>query len=212
MPTIIYKDKNGKRLPSVTTVNRIGQDPGGLIHWAWALGIDGVDYRQARDDAGEAGTLGHALVDAAIHQKAAIDLAPYDEETRQAAKNAFAAYQEWRKQNKLEIIASEEPLVSERWRYGGCLDAVAKQNGKFVLCDWKTGQLYPDHLCQAAAYRQLWNEHKPDKKIAGAHLVRFNKDTGNYIHAYIADLTTAWQAFRLKLELYYLLAQLKKQV
>ena len=214
MPTILYRDKDGKRLPSVTTINKIGQDSGGLIHWAWDLGIQGIDYRKARDEAGEAGTVGHALVDAALHNKE-LDLTKFSEETRGQAANAFGAYTEWRKQTKLKFIASETPLVSDRWRFGGCPDAVAEQANspkKYVLCDWKTGQLYADALPQLAAYAELWNEHEPARKISGYHLCRFNKETGNFIHAYFADLTEAWQAFRLKLELYYLLGKLKKQV
>jgi hypothetical protein len=211
MPTILYRAKDGKRLPSVTTVNKIGQDPGGLIHWAWDLGTQGIDYKKARDDAAEAGTVGHALVEAALHNKI-LDVGQFSPETRDQAANAFSAYTEWRLQTKLKFIASETPLVSERWRFGGCLDAVAQQAKKYVLCDWKTGQLWPEHLCQAAAYGELWNEHEPARKVSGFHLCRFNKETGNFIHAYFADLTEAWQAFRLKLELYYLLGKLKKQV
>jgi hypothetical protein len=209
MPTILYRDKDGKRLPSVTTINKIGQDSGGLIHWAWDLGIQGIDYRKARDDAAEAGTVGHALVDAALHNKE-LDLAKFSDETRALAANAFAAYSEWRQQTKLKFIASEVPLVSERWKFGGCLDAVAEQNKKYVLCDWKTGALYPEaNKCQLAAYAELWNEHEPLRKITGYHCCRFNKNNGDFVHAYYRNLTQGWIAFRYKLRTYQELANLK---
>jgi hypothetical protein len=211
MPTFIYRLADNTRVPSVTTINKIGQDSGGLIHWAWQLGIDGIDYRKARDDAAETGNVAHTLVEAAIHGKD-IDLSKFSEEAQELGKNAFAGYSEWREQTKLEMIGSEIPLVSERWKFGGCLDAVGKQNGKYVIADWKTGSLYPDHLCQVAAYGALWDEHSPDKKIEGFHLCRFNKETGNFTHSYFAELREAWDAFKLKRELYDLLATLKKWV
>lgn len=211
MPTMIYRTADGKRVPSVTTVNQIGKDSGGLIHWAWQLGIDGIDYRAARDAAAESGTIGHALVEAAI-KGVDVDITGHDAETQSKAALAFGAYQEWRRQTNLQIIGSEIALVSERWRYGGCMDAVAKQDDKYVLADWKTGALYPDHLCQVAAYGALWNEHQPDKQIQGYHLCRFNKDTGDFTHAWFGELSEGWDAFKLKRELYDVLAKLKKRV
>lgn len=208
---MIYKTADGKRVPSVTTINQIGKDSGGLIAWAWNLGINGEDYRKVRDDAAEAGTLGHAIVEAAIHG-ADLDLSKFSDEIKAAAAQAFLAYREWRQQTHMEIIASETALVSERWRFGGTMDAVAKQNGKYVLCDWKTGALYPDHLCQVAAYAHLWMEHEPDKKIEGFHICRFNKETGDFTHAYFSDLSDAWGAFKLKRELYDVLGKLKKRL
>jgi hypothetical protein len=211
MPTIIYKLADNTRVPSVTTINKIGQDPGGLIHWAWNLGMNNMDYRQARDEAAEAGTIGHALVDAALHGTE-LDMSKIAADVTDKAENAFLAYLEWREQTKLNIIASEVPLVSEAHRFGGCLDAVAKVKSEYHLCDWKTGSLYPDHLCQVAAYGALWNEHEPERKITGYHLCRFNKENGDFAHAYFSDLSDAWEAFKLKRQLYDLLAKLKKRV
>jgi len=212
MPTFIYRTKDGTRVPSVTTINKIGQDSGGLIHWAWQLGIDGKDYRQVRDEAAEGGTVGHALVEAAIHGRDP-DLAGFGDEARDMGQRAFAAYREWREHTRLEIVASEVPLVSERYRFGGCMDAVARRSdGRLCICDWKSGGLYPDHLCQLAAYGALWNENNPQPITGGYHLVRFNKDTGDFTHAYFADLSEAWTAFQLKRELYDAIARIKKRI
>lgn len=210
MPTIIYKTADGKRVSSVTTINKIGQDSGGLIHWAWNLGIEGKDYREARNEAADAGTLGHVLVDAALHDTEP-DLTGFTDEAIAQARKAFAAYQEWRKQTQLKFIASETPLVSEKYKFGGCMDAVAIQNKKYVLCDWKTGALYPDYRCQIAAYGKLWEEHSPEKKIEGYHLCRFNKQTGDFVHAWYSDLEDDWKIFLLKLDLYNRLKEQKKK-
>lgn len=213
MPTQIYRLKDKARVPSVTTINKIGQDSGGLLHWAWTQGIEGRDYRQVRDDAAEAGNVGHALVEAAI-KNAIPDLSKYKDEARVAGEMAFSAYSEWRSQSKITMVSSEVPLVSERFKYGGTLDAVVKNSsGALCLADWKTGGLYPDHLCQVAAYGQLWNENYPDKPITGGyHLLRFNRDSGDFSHAFFADLSEAWDAFLLKRQLYDLLSKIKKRV
>ena len=62
MPTQIYKTKDGKRVPSVTTITGRFKESGGLIWWAWDLGIQGIDYRKVRDSAADAGTLAHAMI------------------------------------------------------------------------------------------------------------------------------------------------------
>lgn len=213
MPTFIYKTADGARVPSVTTINKIGQESGGLIHWAWNLGMDGKDYRTARDDAAEGGTVGHALVDAAIHGVEA-DLSGYSPEAQAAGQIAFGAYKEFMAQTRMEIIASEIPLVHQTLRFGGCIDAIGRgANGQLCVLDWKTGNTYADHLCQVAAYKELWEENNPTQLVEGGyHLCRFNRDTGDFSHHFFADLFDAWSAFKIKRELYDLLAKLKKRV
>ena len=210
MPAIIYKTADGKRVPSVTTINKIGDDPGGLIHWAWNLGTEGKDYREARDESAEAGTLGHALVDAAIHNTE-IDLSRFTDEIKEQGLRAFGAYIEWRKQTKLKFVAGETPLVSKKYNFGGCLDAVALQHGRYVLADWKSGALYPSYRCQLAAYAKLWEEHEPDKPISGFHLCRFNRTSGDFVHAFYSDLSPDWEIFKLKLTLYNAIKDQKKR-
>jgi hypothetical protein len=53
----------GKRVPSVTTIISRFKDSGGLIHWAWQQGMDGLDYRETRDKAALAGHLAHYLME-----------------------------------------------------------------------------------------------------------------------------------------------------
>jgi len=65
MPTQKYMI-DGKRVPGVTTILGKYKEAGGLIHWAWDLGMQNIDYRKVRDDAADAGTLAHAMVEATI--------------------------------------------------------------------------------------------------------------------------------------------------
>jgi len=62
VPTQIYRTKDGVRVPSVTTIIGRFKESGGLIHWAWALGMEGKDYRQVRDSAADAGSLAHSMI------------------------------------------------------------------------------------------------------------------------------------------------------
>lgn len=213
MPTFIYRTVDNQRVPSVTTINKIGQESGGLIHWAWSLGMDGKDYRTARDEAAEAGSVGHALVEAAIHNREPeLDRASTDAVS--AGRRAFEAYTLWRQHTRITMRHSEIPLVSEQHRFGGCIDAIAKgADGRLTLIDFKTGAVYPDHLCQVAAYKALWEENYPTQPIdGGIHLCRFNKETGDFAHHYFVDVSDAWEAFKLKRALYDHLQRLKKRV
>ena len=68
MPTADYKNAKGVRIPGNTTVinGNLGWSKNGLMYWAWEQGRNGKDFRQSRDDAADAGTLAHALIEADI--------------------------------------------------------------------------------------------------------------------------------------------------
>jgi hypothetical protein len=206
-----YHTQDGKRVPSVTTIISKFKESGGLVHWAWDLGIQGKDYRQVRDDAANAGTLAHSLVEQWItKQPLKVD---GDEETTKKAYNAFNIFLEWAEQTKLEVTDTEVALVSERHRFGGTLDAMLV-NGKRSLGDWKTSNsVYSDYLFQLAGYAILWEEAHPDRPIEGGyHLMRFSKDFPDFGHHYYAELEDAKRGFLLMRELYDIKATLDKRV
>ena len=60
MPTIPYKI-DGKRIPSVTTINARFKIADALTHWAWQCGVDGLNYRDEKNKAGSIGTEVHTL-------------------------------------------------------------------------------------------------------------------------------------------------------
>lgn len=214
-----YKATDGKRVPSVTTITGRFKDSGALIAWAWKQGIDGKDFRKSRDDAAGAGTLAHALVDADIHNAeprlpnaAALNMSLEDYDiAMEAAHVALGAFRDWRAAVNLEIVATEVPLISERYRFGGTLDAIGRVAGKLALIDFKTGKLYSDHVVQVSAYRALWEECR-EGKIEALHLLRIGREFGDFAHHSwpLAVLDTGWEAFRLMRELYDLDAVLKR--
>lgn len=209
----VYKNKEGKKLPSVTTVIGKFKEAGGLIHWAWDLGMQGIDYRKVKDDAASAGTLAHLMVEADIrgHDQPKQDSQP--DEIWQKALNAFGAYQEWRNQTQLKPEQSEVSLICECHQVGGTLDTIMVQ-GKRSLGDWKTSNaVYPEYLIQLAAYRHLWEINNPDQPITGGfHLLRFSKAEGDFTHHFWPNLDTAWEAFVCMRQLYDLMNKLKERV
>lgn len=210
MPHQVYKTEDGKRVPSVTTIISRFKDSGGLIHWAWKEGVDGRDYRETRDSAADAGTMAHALVEQWIKGETPNIEGP--EDIVQKARTSFEAFLEWANQTQLKVTHTELPLVSEKYRFGGCLDAMLIK-GRLALGDWKTSnRIYQDHLIQIAAYGQLWAENFPKQPIEGGyHIIRFAKEHGDFAHHYFPDLSEAWRAFVLMRELYDIDKSLKKR-
>ena len=216
-PTL-YKLASGKRVPGVTTITGRFKDAGGLIHWAWDLGIQGIDYKKARDDAADVGTAAHALVDASIHgQPAPEKPAAMSQDDWLKAMLAFEAFDAWRKQVDLVVLDTERPLVSEAHRFGGTYDAVARVNGEIVLLDWKSSNsVYREYIAQVAAYRQLVQESPMGEKwpVKSAGLIRFGKEHGDFTwHSWPSSvLDLGWKAFEKMRALYELDAEMKKVV
>jgi hypothetical protein len=146
------------------------------MHWAWRLGADGRDYREVRDDAAEAGTLAHAMIEADIRGKDRPLLFDYPEAIAAEAGAAFASYQEWRAVTGIQLERAEVSLVSERYKYGGTYDALTAP-GRRLLCDWKTSKgIYPEAVIQLGGYAVLHDEHFPDEPLSGGVVVRFGRD------------------------------------
>ena len=170
-----YFTKDGKKVPGTTTVVGRFKDSGALIYWAWQCGKDGKDIRVVKEDAADAGSCTHEMIDCHIHGRT-FKHGPWDPLAIAKAEHAFLAYLNWSEQNKLKVVASEVQLVSEKYRFGGCFDAVVS-GAELVLLDYKSSNgLYPDMLVQVAGgYSLLWAEHFPDKPLAGIDLLRVSK-------------------------------------
>lgn len=207
-----YRNAKGERIPGTTTIIGKFKEAGGLIHWAWDLGKQGLDYREVRDSAASAGTMAHDAVEAHIRGldfKWPLDM---DEVTEKAYKS-FGAFLEWAKGSKLTVDKTELALVSEKYQFGGTLDAMFIQ-GKRSLGDWKTsGGIYTDYLVQLGAYGILWDENFPNDPIEGGfHLMRFDKTFGDFSHRWWGELETAKKKFICYREAYECDKELKKRI
>lgn len=214
-PTGGYRLADGTRVPSVTTITGRFKDSGGLIRWAYRCGQDGVDMDAAKQDAGDAGSIVHAWIEEDIHGLPLHDPSgAVDSAIVSLAERGWAAYVAWRDIVRLDVVESETPLVSERYRYGGTLDLVARVSGNLALLDWKTsGKAYPDYIAQVAAYRELVRERGGDDAAPReAYLLRVGKTHGDFhFHFYpAAVLDLGWGWFSRARELYELDRELKR--
>lgn len=208
-----YRDSEGNRLPGVTTVigSNLGWSKNALMYWAWKEGMEGRDYKDTSSRAADIGTIAHAMVEADLKQVAdwrqLVDMRGVTQEQVDQAENAYLAWLQWRQGVNFELTASEHALVSETYGYGGTIDVAAVRN-ELALVDIKTSKdIYADHKIQLAAYAQLWNETYPDSPVRAAYLIRLGKD-GSFSDHYLPDLSKAWEAFVLLLQLH----RLKREV
>ena len=213
-----YKLKDGTKVPGVTTIIGRFKDSGGLLYWACEQGkaIERGEIStlyQKRDEAADAGTLAHSLVEAHIND----DPLPviHDNEIGKQAWQGFQNYIHWQEDNRIQVIKQEMELVSEVYRFGGCPDAMGIDSREnLCILDWKTSNgVYQDYMIQIAAYKQLWEEHYPDKSVTGGyHLLRFSKEHADFAHHFWSELDDAWEQFKLFRKAYDLDKILKKRV
>lgn len=139
-------------------------------------------YARKTKGAADVGKLVHAYAEAWVKGNRSPDFPKkkLSVEERTQYKNGIAAFQKWWHGNKVEVIASERVLFSERWLYAGTTDLVAIINGKKCVADFKTSSgLYPEMAIQLAAYRIALEEEDFETYPWGA-LVHLDKATGNY--------------------------------
>lgn len=221
-PKAGYRNTSGKRVPGVTTIIGRFKESGGLIRWAYQQGMASErgeigDLYEKRDEAGEAGTLAHDMVEAHIKvedPEALVDTDKYSEEVISLARRGFNNFVKWQEGSRLKVEYTEEPLVCNEYDYGGTPDGIGiDSDDRYCLIDWKTGNAcYPDFLVQMAAYKVMWEENHPDKIITGGfHLVRFSKEYADFTHHYFEDLDDAWEQFLLFRRAYEIDKQLKKR-
>jgi hypothetical protein len=188
-----YYLKDGKtQVAGVTTIIGMIGNPA-LIHWAWELGCKGEDYRKIRDKAGSIGTITHYLIEKHLKGEKP-DLSEFSPANVDKAENAFLAFLDFEKSHKLKPIKQEFPLVSEKYGFGGTIDLYAELDDVSCLIDFKTSSgLWPSMRVQVAAYEELLKEN--GYKVDGVHLLRIDKETGEFSHHPLKDLSLEWKLF-----------------
>ena len=205
---IQYKLNSGTLVPGVTTVlNSILAKPY-LVEWAYQCGLKNQDYKKIRDTAGGIGTLAHYLVVCDL-QGQEPDTKSYSPEDISKANNCLKSYFAWKKHNLIKPTMVEEPLISEKYGYGGTLDIYGILNDENVLIDLKTSKgIYESYLYQLGAYGQLIFENtgkQPDKAL----ILRINKDNNDDFEIrFISNLDRYFEVFRHLLCVYKLQKEL----
>jgi hypothetical protein len=193
-----YKLASGDVVPGTTTIISRFKDSGGLLRWAHNLGLEGKSMDAARDKAADAGTLAHDMIESHIHGEVYEPAVGTAAAIVDWAHTALGNFITWSQQTNLIVTATELPLLSERHRFGGCIDAIGEVSGKACLVDWKTSNaVYSDYIVQVSAYVYLYEENHPDQHLQGVHLLRYDKEFASFSHHYwgrnVVDL--GWEYF-----------------
>lgn len=165
-PHITYKNAKGERIVGVTTALGLLSKPA-LIPWAYKRGKDGLELYESRDKAANVGTIVHARI-MAYYKGCEIDNSNISPEVWEMTDNSMKSFYEWANPRKVEPILIEEPLISEKYQYGGTFDIYGKMDKELTLLDFKSGSgLYDEHFIQLAGYLQLLREagHNPAKIV-----------------------------------------------
>jgi hypothetical protein len=197
-----YYNKAGKQLPGVTTVLGVLAKPA-LVPWANNLGLQGINVREYVDILAMVGKIGHEMI--CCHNKG-VKFESNGERTDliDKAENCFLSYLSWEKQHKVEPILCEAALVSELYGYGGTVDMWCRVDDVPTILDYKTGKaIYPEHIYQVAAYRQLIEENggKPE----AVRILQIGRDeTEGFSEKVVTDTAREWELFTHCLEIYKL--------
>lgn len=191
---IIYRTKDGARVPGTTTITGLLDKPA-LVGWANNLGLQGISSHDYVDSMAGVGTLAHAMCVAMLTGDLTEDLDEYAPIEVRLARNSAAKFQVWLDEHEFKPILIEQPLVSEEHRFGGTVDMYGMLDGMYALVDLKTGKaIYPEMVYQLAAYRQLLIEH--GHTVDNVRIVRIGRDESEGFEERIfGNLDKAWRVF-----------------
>jgi hypothetical protein len=159
----VYKTKDGKRVPSVSTISSVMDKPA-LVSWANRLGLEGIDTRKYVDALANAGTLAHYFVECEVlgQDRDSEFLREFSAVDLERAETSFVKFLEWKQGHDITLLASELELVSETHLFGGRLDLLLLVDEVLTLTDIKTCKaLYgpkDEKWCQLAGYAILSRE------------------------------------------------------
>jgi hypothetical protein len=189
MPHQVYKNKEGKKVPSVTTIigNNYGWNKQLLLAWQARefkkgfeiyknickenpniLNDDNFkipnDPTTKKEKAADLGTLCHHFITCLFKEEKPDDklIQKYDLDAILIAQKAIEKFKNKIKDKKLILKGNEIPLISEKYQYGGCIDNwLIEENIFNILGDTKTSKaIYSDHIIQLGGYDNLIIENK----------------------------------------------------
>jgi hypothetical protein len=202
----VYKTKDGKRVPGVTTITGILDKPA-LVKWANNLGLQGIDSRKYVDALAGIGTLAHNMVECEFTGET-VDTSEFSQADISAAENSVLSFYAWQKQHEIETVGNELQLVSEVMGFGGTCDIYCILDGVPTLLDLKTGKgIWPEMKMQVSAYRYLLLEH--GYKVEDVRILRIGRDENEGFEDHrVTNLDTYFEIFKHCYQIY----QLKKEV
>lgn len=238
-PKLHIYSVNGKQKYGVTNITGVLNKPA-VIYWAVNQAIEYLEanlkpgraldeiqiknllenarraHTETKNKAADIGTLVHKWVQdyvSAIAKKETPPKRPVNKEM----KNAIDGFFKWAKENRLQIIRSEQKVYHDKYGYAGTLDLEGLVNGKRTVIDLKTGNaLYPEAFLQASAYLKARERETGNKYPGGVIVVRLSKeDPTRHISAFEAkkdeDADKHFKCFLYCLGIYRWQMEIKRQ-
>lgn len=206
----------GQHIPSVTTIiGRLSKPL--LIQWAADCAVEHINraistgqigrvdeweavleaargaHATIRDDAADLGKLVHRY---AQHTLDSTRPAP-DEPLDEAGKKAVGAFWQWVEQHRIEPLAVERRVMSEKHLYAGTCDFFGRIDGVLSVLDFKTSKgVYDEAWWQTAGYEYALAEELGNLPVPLARwIVHLNKETGECT-AHCRNTIEDWQQDR----------------
>jgi hypothetical protein len=155
----------------------------GLMGWSNFIGlVKHQKYKDVLNEAADKGTIVHNSIEEYIQNGGKLASTDIPDQYRDQVWNAWTSFLCWwdiiTKNNKVEVLMQEEPLVCE-W-YGGTLDLLLKVNDKVILIDFKTSNhLSYKYLIQLSAYKYMLKlTHNID--VDAVLVLRLDKNECNF--------------------------------
>lgn len=219
--SVTTKDGKNRILPGVTGVLQVINKPA-LIPWAKKVTAEAIEAalmkrlagkKEARikltpewvaaviaegkarpdkikDEAADLGTQAHQVFDRVVKGEK-IDM----KELPEILRPSVTSFLEWLAQAGIQLVMPDTKVASLSEGFGGSLDALGWKDDHYVLLDWKTSKgIYPEYGLQVAAYATAFEETF-GVPIGEAHIVRFGKETPDWEHKRVANLTVSYGAF-----------------
>ena len=186
-----YKDADGNKIPSVTTILGMIDKPA-LVQWSANCAIDYVidslndDWNQYQDkmnilellESARKKWRGVSMKARDIGSEVHDYIEMYLKHGRQPSKpsdealSAFIAFLEWEREHDVRVIETEHVVYGDG--YAGTTDLIAICDGIKFIIDFKTSKrIYREMALQTAAYRCACGDD-----IQGNGVLRLDKETG----------------------------------
>jgi hypothetical protein len=198
-----YFCQDGGEVVGASTIAGVGKDPAPLMHWAAGLARKGISWNRHREEAADVGTIAHFLVQCHL-EECEPDLGDYAQCDIDSAQGPYGRFVEFWEGNGFALLASELQSVSEKYRYGGTIDVLFRDDdGKLCLLDIKTSKrVYDEHLFQLSAYEQLAQEYYGEE-VSKRAIVRIGRgDDGDFEVRWLGDMSKYFAVFQAQLNLY----------
>jgi len=157
---------------------------------------------QRRDLAVDFGNRAHSIIDELIKGIAPPPILDYK------YRNLVLGFEKWKKESKLNLIAPETLIFSNKFKYAGAMDAIGIATGSdgkehLVAIDWKTtNELRPEHALQVAAYAKGLQE-MINLPVQEAWVIKFDKHGKlTYDEYRVANVDKAFARFEAALTLW----------